>query len=316
MRNILIAPLILLLLLATALSSCGPQPAGTEITIRVVATKNFGQELMFDETLRLLPGTSAMEALKQVAEVEAAYGGGFVNAINGVRSQYTGSGSAKEDWFFCVNGISANVGALDYTLYNGDVEHWDYHRWSFRMFTPAVIGQFPEPFLHGYGGQVRPTVVVYEDRLRTEAQALAEKLTQLGVESVSVQNISGLTEGDKQHSNLILLGTMDSDLVAELNRVWDRLGFFVRFEDDTMIVYDSRGEVEAEYGVGCGLIQATQSPWNPKGIGACENVVWVVSGTDEAGVKSAVNALINHYYDFQYACAVVIANGEIIRVPL
>ncbi|GAI85551.1 unnamed protein product, partial [marine sediment metagenome] len=36
------------------------------------------------------------------------------------------------------------------------------------------------------------------------------------------------------------------------------------------------------------LIQATQNPWNPKGIGACENVVWLVSGTDEAGVKDAI----------------------------
>jgi len=41
----------------------------------------------------------------------------------------------------------------------------------------------------------------------------------------------------------------------------------------------------------------------------------MVSGTDEAGVESAVDALINRPGEFQYAYAVVVANSEIIKVP-
>jgi hypothetical protein len=100
-----------------------------------------------------------------------------------------------------------------------------------------------------------------------------------------------------------------------LNQNWQRLGFFAYFENGNLIVIDSNGEVTAEYGAGTGLIQTTQNPWNPKGIGACENVVWLVSGTDETGVKNALDALINHHSEFQYACAVVVVGGEIIEVP-
>lgn len=308
-------PLVLIILLllsaVVALSACSPGGTGTDITVRVVVTQNFGRDLMLDETIEVPTGASALEALQQVADVETAYGGGFVNTINGVRSQYP----AQEDWLFYINGISTNKGAAGYILEDGDIQHWDFHDWSFRMFIPAIIGDFPQPFLHGYGGQVRPTVIVYADGLREEAEALERGLAELGVENVSLKHTGELTDDDKQHSNLILLGTKDSDLVSEMNQAWDKLGFFVHFEDGVMVVHNSRGEVEAEYGAGCGLIQATQSLWNPKGVGACENVVWMASGMDADGVKSAVDALINRHDHFQYAYAIVIANGEIIKVP-
>jgi len=95
------------LLAVAALCACSAPSSEKEagvITARVVTTQNFGQELMLDEALEVLPGTSAMAALIKVAEVETAYGGGFVNAINGVRSGSTGSQSMKMDWFFYVNG--------------------------------------------------------------------------------------------------------------------------------------------------------------------------------------------------------------------
>lgn len=308
-------PLVLIILLllsgVVALSACSPGGTATDITVRVVVTQNFGRDLMLEETIQIASGTSALQALQQVADVETAYGGGFVNAINEVRSQYP----AQEDWFFYINGMSSNRGAAGYILEDGDIQHWDFHDWSFRMFIPAIIGDFPQPFLHGYGGQVRPTVIVYADGLREEAEALEGGLAELGMENVSLKHTGELTDDDKQHSNLILLGPKDSDLVSEMNQAWDSLGFFVQFEGDTMIVHDSKGEVEAEYGAGCGLIQATQSLWNPKGVGACENVVWMASGMDGDGVRSAVDALINRHDHFQYAYAIVITNGEIIRVP-
>jgi len=103
--------------------------------------------------------------------------------------------------------------------------------------------------------------------------------------------------------------------VSELNERWDRLGFFAHFKDGVLVVHNSKGEVEAEYGAGSGVVQATQSPWNPKGVGACENVVWMVSSTDEAGVESALDALMNRHGGFEHAHAVVAVDGEIVRVP-
>ncbi|MEE8373471.1 MAG: DUF4430 domain-containing protein [Dehalococcoidia bacterium] len=305
---------LLVLLVVISPYSCATQTsgeAGTDIGVRVVATGDFGAELLLDEAVRVSPGTSAMQALKQVADVETRYGGRFVNGINGLRSQFP----AKDDWFIYINGISINKGAPDYSLRDGDIVHFDLHDWHFRMFIPAIIGDFPGSLLHGYEGKVRPTVIVYDDGLEQSARDLETSFRELGLTEVSTRSAGELAESDKQRSNLMLIGTMDSVLMSELNRAWDRLGFFVHFGDSTMTVFDSKGELTAEYGAGSGVIQATQSPWNPKGIGVCENVVWMISGTDRAGARSAVDALINQYDKFLYAFAAVIDGGDVVTVP-
>ena len=124
-----------------------------------------------------------------------------------------------------------------------------------------------------------------------------------------------LAESEKGNSNIILVSVPGNRLISELNQNWQRLGLFAYFENGDLIVINNDGEITAEYGAGTGLIQATQNPWNPKGIGACENVVWLVSGTDEVGVGNALDALINHHSKFQYAGAVVVVDGKIIKVP-
>lgn len=256
-----------------------------------------------------------MDALKKVAEVETAYGGGFVNAINGVRSGFTGSSKAKTDWFIYINGLQSNVGALDYRLHDGDTEHWDFHSWSFQQFIPATVGAFPEPFLHGYQEKNRPTFVIYSDNLKEAAQKLESGLVQLGVHNVSIRSTSELPVSEKEASNLILLGTADDELISELNRNWKKLGFFAHFENGNLVVLNAKGETAAKHGARTGIIQATQNPWNPNGIGVCENVAWMVAGTDKTGVGGAIDVLLKRHAQFRHAFAVVITSGEIIEVP-
>jgi hypothetical protein len=253
--------------------------------------------------------------LKKVAEVETAYGGGFVNAINGISSGFTGTQQTMTDWFVYINGIQARTGALDYALNNGDIQHWDFHAWGFRQSIPAIIGDFPEPFGHGYGGKISPTIIAHAEDLAPEADSLKNRLSQLGINNISLKRLSELSMDEKESANLILLGTIDSQPISELNDIWKRLGFFAHFEEEKLVVFNATGEIATEYRAGVGLIQATQNPWHPKGIGAAENVVWLISGTDTAGVKSALDALINHPDQLQCASAAVIAKGEIIRVP-
>jgi hypothetical protein len=102
-------------------------------------------------------GETAMQALDRAAKIDTRYGGRFVEAINGL----SGSVSSRHDWFYFVNGIEATRGAVDYRLRNGDVEWWDYRDWGrVGQNDSVVVGAFPEPFVHGYGGTVRPAVVV------------------------------------------------------------------------------------------------------------------------------------------------------------
>ena len=115
----------------------------------VLVTRDFGSQLVIEENVDFKEGLTAMDALQQVAEVETKYGGGFVDAINSIGPGNEESNGQKKDWLFYMNGISVKTGAEGYVLYEGDIEHWDFREWSFRQFIPAIIGEFPEPFLHG-----------------------------------------------------------------------------------------------------------------------------------------------------------------------
>ncbi len=152
--------------------------------IRVVVTKNFGQELMLDKLIVIGEGTNALDALKQVAQVETAYGGGFVSSINGINSKYTTGQASQEDWFFYMNGVLANKGALGYLLRDGEVEQWDFRDWRFSTFIPAIIGTFPESFQYGYNGSISPTFIVFQESHRKVSEELKNKLIKLGVNNV------------------------------------------------------------------------------------------------------------------------------------
>jgi hypothetical protein len=289
--------------------------AGSGASVSIIVTRDFGKPAILEKTVVITEDTTALDALQAAASVETKYGGGFVGSIEGISSKYEGDKKTKEDWFFYVNGISVSTGAGGYILQDGDSEHWDYHDWSFRQFIPAIVGDFPEPFLHGFKGEVYPTVVAYQHGWEEAAHKIADSLWGLGVRDVAYQGFDELSASDKEASNLVLVGTSDFEPVGELNQPWNRLGFFGHFQDGSLTFFGSTGELAGEYGEGAGLIQATQSIWNPKGVGAGENVVWMVSGLDESGVKAAVDIIVNHPDTLKYACAVVVSQGETLKVP-
>jgi hypothetical protein len=281
----------------------------------LVITTDFGKSLVLEETVEIGEETSALAALQEVALVETKYGGGFVQSINGIDSEYEGTSKQKKDWLFYINGISVRVGAAGYILQTQDVEHWDFRDWSFRQYVPAIIGDFPEPFSHGYKGKVFPTVVTYQDGWEEEAGQIAELLAELGVRDVTYRSLAGLSPEKKGTSNLILLGDSEFAPIQELNEPWHRIGFYCHFEDNLLQTFNAVGDLVSEYDSNAGLIQATQSIWNSSGTGACENVVWMVTGVDDGGVSAAVDTLIHNHDDFRYACAVVVTSGKIVRVP-
>lgn len=306
-------PLVLVLLLITILAGCpSPPPASGSQTavVTVVVTKDFGKELVLADEIELEAGTDAMTALQAVAELETKYGGGFVKAIEGLESQE----ASHLDWLYYINGISLNMGAKDYILQDGDVEHWDFRDWSYRPMIPAIIGAFPQPFLNGVRGEAKPTAVVYDQPFADEAEVLKEKLEGWGAPEVLLNGAEALSEAVKEGYNLIIIGRTDNGLILELNGLPQKLGFFAYMERDKIITLDGKGDPAGEYGAGYGLIQATQNPWSPRGVGSGESIVFMVTGTDQKGIKSAAQALINNSEGLNYAYAVLV-NNHIVKIP-
>ena len=141
------------------LAGCG----GDEGTATLWVTRDRGSRIVLTTTVPA--GLTAIQALERKADVDTSYGGRFVVAINGVRRR------AGHDWFYYLNGVALGRGAAEYRLRDGDVEWWDYTEWRAPNEVPAVVGAFPEPFVHGVGGKVPPAVVLGRGRI---ARALAE----------------------------------------------------------------------------------------------------------------------------------------------
>ena len=114
-RQVTLCHLALLLVLA----GCGGHSEGAA-TLKV--TRDRGQHVLL--VGRVPAGLTAMQALERKTNVKTSYGGRFVVAIDGLAS------SSHHDWFYWVNGTLADRSAAEVRLQSGDVEWWDYRKWT------------------------------------------------------------------------------------------------------------------------------------------------------------------------------------------
>jgi hypothetical protein len=109
---------VVALALALALAGCG----GSRGSATLKVTRDHGRNVLLKA--QVPAGLTAMQALQRKADVKTSYGGRFVVSINGVAS------APQRDWFYFVNGKLGDRSAAEVRLQDGDVEWWDYRRWS------------------------------------------------------------------------------------------------------------------------------------------------------------------------------------------
>jgi hypothetical protein len=161
------------------LAGCGHERAGSG-RASLWITRDRGTTVVLVRTVPT--GLTAMQALDKEADISTRYGGRFVQSIEGVE----GDLSKRRDWFWFLNGIEADRSAADYRLRPGDVEWWDFRSWSGELREPVVVGAFPEPFLHGWDGQVRSVAVRYAPGLRRGARSIGRLLHAASVQPLAV----------------------------------------------------------------------------------------------------------------------------------
>ena len=148
---------------ATGAAGCGlgagEEQEGDGVQLRV--TRDFGRtELGAARLASVREDETVMRVLRSRFEVETRFGGRFVQSIDGLEG---GGAGGEVDWFYFVNGVEAEVGAAEFELSPGDRVQWDRRDWGATMRVPAIVGAFPEPFLHGLEGKRRPVRVECED---------------------------------------------------------------------------------------------------------------------------------------------------------
>jgi hypothetical protein len=267
---------------AVAIAGCGLGPGAGTGQVSLTVTRGFGQQPVGTATESHAPGSeTVMRMLERSFQVQTRYGGGFVQSIGG----HAGD-SSHRDWFYYVNGIEAGQGAATTSVHRGDRIWWDLHDWSATDSVPAVVGSFPEPFLHGIGGKRLPTVVECAPGAASACARVSAALKAVGVPVASQL----LGTGSGTDSLGVVVGTWSQvrALLAAglISRGPGRSGVYARFAGPaggSLQLLDPAGHVARTLGAGAGLVAATR-----------DNVsepVWLVTGTDAAGVDAAAAAL-------------------------
>jgi len=118
------------------IGGCGLGPGKGTSDVSVMITRGFGASRVGSLVERHVPGSeTVMRMLERRFHVQTKYGGGFVEAINGLSGQ-----PPHLDWFYYVNGVEAPAGAASTAVHRGDHIWWDLHDWAATNTIPAVVG--------------------------------------------------------------------------------------------------------------------------------------------------------------------------------
>jgi hypothetical protein len=261
-------------------AGCGPGTGRAPGETKLTVTDGFGAKTVLDRPGPEIRGDDTiMRLLQRNAKVQTRFGGGFVQSIDGLRGGR--QNGRPVDWFYFVNGILAEEGAAATKVHQGDRIWWDRHDWGATNRIPAVVGSYPEPFVSGFLGEKRPTRLECDEGVQKACDAIVKKLAKLGV----VAGLSRLGTEQGEENLRIIVGRwpeIRGDRATEQLEQGPKVsGVFARFSPDgkTLTALDPRGRPLKRLGAGAGLIAATR--WRQ------ESPVWIVSGTDAAGVEVA-----------------------------
>lgn len=282
--------------LVLGLAGCGlgegeEQGGGAELRI----TRDFGSERLGVERVdELREGQTVMRLLQSTHDVETAYGGRFVQAIDGIE----GSRARRLDWFFWVNGIESSSGGAEVELAPGDVVQWDYRSWQAAMRVPAIVGAFPEPLLSGVEGKKLPVRVECAD---PGGEACREAKARLAAAGVIATGSPIGSPASGEVIRVVVAPWRRGRTLASIRALEDgpdRSGVYARFEDDggRLVLLDGAGDAVRTAPAGTGLVAATAF--------AESKAVWVVTGVDDEGVLAAAKSLDEDVLEDAFAVAV------------
>jgi hypothetical protein len=261
----------------------GSERPGGGATLRV--TRDFGHRTLGSVRLdKVREGQTVMRMLRSKFDVTTRYGGRFVQSIDGLSGEGAGG---QVDWFFFVNGVEADKGAAEWEVSPGDRIQWDRRDWSAAMRVPAIVGAYPEPFVNGLGGKRGPVRGAWAD---WGAPACARARDRLKHAGVPTSGSSLGAPGTEQVTRLVVARWPRARAVRGASGLEDgpeSSGVFARFtgDGDTLELLDEHGDVarRVHRGDGVGLVLALQPQ--------ADELVWIVTALDEAGLEAGVRAL-------------------------
>ena len=290
-----IALLAAALAAAVGAAGCANATSGDDPAALTV-TRDFGARKVLARSTPDVPGSeTVMRYIQRNADVTTRYGGGFVQCVNDLCGG--GSGS-RRDWFYFVNGVEAPKGAAATRVRPGDHIWWDLRRWDAADRVPAVVGSFPEPFLHGPGEKRLPVRI---ECLRPQDDVCRDAQRALVDYGISASKTT-LRSSIAQDTLRVVVGTWtvlrEDGALQPLEDGPSASGVYAepRADGRSIALLDPQGRIVRTLRAGGGLVAATR-------IGD-DQPVWALTGTDDAGVAAAVRAFAERTLRDRYAVAV------------
>jgi uncharacterized protein DUF4430 len=259
----------------------------------LTVTRDFGANRVSSTNSTGSGSETVIQALERSFHVVTRADGAdaTVQSIDGL------SAGTQREWSFYVNGVAPGDAASAVAVHEGDTVWWDLHA-HVDASSSAVVGSFPEPFVHGVGGKRLPTTLECAAEVTAACNQVAKTLGTLGIPVASQL----LGTGSGTDSIGVVVGTWSDirpELVGTLIEAGPKVsGVYASFTGGgrALQLLDPLGRVAAVLRAGAGLIAATAQ----NGSGP----IWLVTGTDPAGVQAAASALTPARLQDHFALAV------------
>jgi len=284
-KKMIAASLSIMLLMSGCVDNETVQPENPQL--KILVTRNYGREILAEKTVAIFGGDTVMDIMQDNFNVETAYGGGFVNVIDGLKSGYTGNGSSqnkgtKNDWFYYVNGVMAEMGADQYMCEDANTVSWDYHHWGGDMYVKTRISDWPDSmgertveFAYGPGFEK------VAGRISGAAQKAGGKTVESNVESLDMEDFEkdALFVGTWEDAN-------ENEFIREAFENRARAGLYAVFNDEGLLLFDDNGEAgeTSEKGAFAASMQ--------KAYGS-EASLFLIVGNDDAMIEKLVDVFLD-----------------------
>ncbi|MGH2959725.1 MAG: DUF4430 domain-containing protein, partial [Solirubrobacterales bacterium] len=277
-----------LLLAACAVIGAGCGDSGaTGPATSVTVTRDFGADVVAKtETVDSTAGLTALRQLATVHKVTTAYGGRYVKSINGTTEDNDSS------WLFYVDGVESAEGATSIRLKPGQVVQWDFHAWQTIRTGGAIVGAYPLP------PKTRGVKLICAPE--NTCGQVRKDLTAAGIVVSS------------KAKDRVIVGSWNDiqgfDGVPDLTRPGDTNGAYADFtaNGQTLTPYAADGSPQKSLVGSSGLLAAFTD---------ADGVVWIATGTDEDGSRSAARLLGAEKDKLKNRFAMAIDNGREHALP-
>jgi hypothetical protein len=269
---------------AGLLAGCGLAVHATSGVVTVSVTRDFGATpIATPRAAHVSGGETALNVLARSYPVTSADG----RTVQSIAGQPAGEErGAPAAWSYYVNGVEPKRGPAKATVGAGDSIWWDLHDAGQQVFTRAVVGSFPEPFLHGIEGERLPVRIECAEAEGDACRTVTARMSAFGVPA----GVAALGEvGEVSDTLRLAVGpwrALRRIAGARSLAVGPRTsGVYARISSDggSLELLDARGDVSTTLSAGAGLLAATRSPG--------QDPLWLITGTDAAGADRAAHAL-------------------------